>query len=495
MTPDLLIVACLILPVLGAVGSLALRGKAAPALATSLLGLAAAITLVIQTSGGRVFALHVGDWPAPFGIVMVVDGFAALMLAVCSLVLVASIVFSITSLSARYRRRHLFPLLCTLGLGTNGAFLTGDLFNLYVWFEVLLMSSFAIMAIVPGQAARDATWRYVVINLIASLLFLIAAGLIYGKTGTLNFADLHRLFQKTERSFLIESSTAVLFGAFGIKAALIPLAFWLPQSYPQLPPALSALFAALLTKIGLYSLYRVFGMVLVSGGSFPHQTVLFWLALLTMTGGVLGAVAQSDMRRILSFHIISQVGYMALALALYTPAALAAGIFYLIHHIVVKGNLFLVTGLVEQHCGSSDLQEVSGITRSSPLIAALFAVPALSLAGFPPLSGFFAKFALLQASLSDQQWLAAFAIAAVGLLTLFSMLKIWAHAFWGEAKGPARPVRKINLATSGMLAVVTIVLGIACGPLLQLAREASATLLDPASYLEAVLGPGNPPLP
>lgn len=495
MTPDHLIVASLLLPVVGAIASLALRGHFLPALVSSVLGCTSALALVAMTAGGKVFALHVGHWPAPYGVVMVADGFAALMLAVCQLILIAAVIFSVTTLPARYKRRHLFPLLCTLGLGANGAFLTGDLFNLYVWFEVLLLSSFAIMAMVPGKEAREATWRYVVINLIASLLFLIAAGLIYGKTGTLNFADLHNLFKESDRSFLIKSSSALLFGAFGIKAALIPLAFWLPKSYPQLPPAISALFAALLTKIGLYALYRIFGMVLVAGGSFPHQNVLFYLAIITMVGGVLGAVAQNDMRRILSFHIISQVGYMALALSLYSPLAMAAGIFYLIHHIVVKGNLFLVTGLVEAHAGTSHLDKVSGIVRSSPMIAALFAVPALSLAGLPPLSGFFAKFGLLKASLSHQEWLAAIAIVSVGLLTIFSMLKIWAAVFWGESNKPRTCPPAINLATSAALALVTISLGVAAGPLFDLARDASETLMNPEAYLEAVLGSPNPTTP
>jgi len=421
-------------------------------------------------------------------VVLVVDGFSALMLAVCQLILVASVIFSITTLPARYRRRHLFPLLSTLSLGASGAFLTGDLFNLYVWFEVLLLSSFAIMAIVPGKEARAATWRYVVINLVASLLFLVAAGLIYGKTGTLNFAGLHLSFQENESSFLINSSAALLFGAFGIKAALVPLAFWLPKSYPLLPPALSALFAALLTKIGLYALYRVFGMVLVVNGSFPHQEVLFWLAILTMVAGVLGAVAQNDMRRILSFHIISQVGYMALALALFSPLAMAAGIFYLIHHIVVKGNLFLVTGLVEQHTGSSDLAKVSGVVKSSPWIAALFAVPALSLAGLPPLSGFFAKFALLKASLEIHQWIGAVAIVLVGILTIFSMLKILVAVFWGESSAETQSPPRINLVTSAALALVTICIGVAGGPFFALAQSASESLLDPSAYIEAVLG-------
>jgi len=495
MTPDHLIVASLLLPVVGAIASMAMRGHFLPALVSSILGFASALALVATTAGGKVFALHVGNWPAPYGVVMVADGFAALMLAVCQLILIAAVIFSTTTLSSRYKRRHLFPLLCTLGLGANGAFLTGDLFNLYVWFEVLLLSSFAIMAMVPGKEAREATWRYVVINLIASLLFLIAAGLIYGKTGTLNFADLHHLFQNSERSFLIESSSALLFGAFGIKAALIPLAFWLPKSYPQLPPAISALFAALLTKIGLYALYRIFGMVLVVQGRFPHQNILFYLAILTMVGGVLGAVAQNDMRRVLSFHIISQVGYMALALALYSPLAMASGIFYLMHHIVVKGNLFLVTGLAEAHAGSSHLREVRGIVRSSPIIAALFAVPALSLAGLPPLSGFFAKFSLLKASLTQHEWVAALAIILVGLLTIYSMLKIWVAAFWGEPQGARVSPRALNLANSAALALVIITLGVAAGPLFDLARDASETLMNPAAYLEAVLGAPNPTTP
>ena len=190
MTPELLIVACLILPALGALLSPTLRGSPAPALAAAVLAFTSAVALIVMTRDGQAYAVHAGSWVAPYGVVLVVDGFSALMLAVCQLILMASIIFSITTLPVHYRRRHIFPLLSTLSLGASGAFLTGDLFNLYVWFEVLLMSSFAIMAMVPGKEARAATWRYVVINLVGSLLFLIAAGLIYGKTGTLNFADL-----------------------------------------------------------------------------------------------------------------------------------------------------------------------------------------------------------------------------------------------------------------------------------------------------------------
>lgn len=492
MSPQLLIVASLLLPPLGAIASFGLRGKATPSIIASILTLACAIALISVTAGGKVEALHVGNWPAPFGIVLVADGFSSLMVAVCQLIFLVSTVFCANSLPVHYRRRQVFVLLGTLNLGTNGAFLTGDLFNLYVWFEVLLLSSFALMSLMPGAEAKKATWRYVVISLISSLFFLSAAGLIYGLTGTLNFADLHNRFQTVERSVLINASAALLFGAFAIKSALIPLAFWLPRSYPHLPPALSGLFAALLTKIGLYAFFRVFGMVFVVDGKFPHQEILLYLAILTMVGGVLGAVAQNDMRRILSFHIISQVGYMALALALMSPLAIAGGIFYLIHHIVVKGNLFFVTGLVEDHAGTSDLSKVSGIVRSAPLIAALFAVPALSLAGVPPLSGFFAKFALLKVSLSLHEWIAAIAIVAVGLLTIFSMLKIWVAVFWGPPTTPIGKPPRFNLAASATLALVTIAIGLACGPFFDLTQAAANTLLNPEAYLEAVLGKPNP---
>lgn len=488
---DLLILAALLTPFLGAITALALptrpRAASLVAIVATALALGASLALVPPVWDGSVHAIHAGDWPAPFGIVLVADAFSVMMLVVCQLVILASLIFCARTVPAFYHRRHLYPLILTLSLGTNGALLTGDLFNLYVWFEVLLLSSFAIMAIMKGQAGRAAAWRYVVINLVSSLLFLTAAGLIYGKTGTLNFAELRLRFAEAESSFLIESSAALLFGAFGIKAALIPLAFWLPRAYPQLPPAITALFAGLLTKIGLYAFYRVFGMVFSTGTSFPHQDVLFVVAILTMVGGVLGAVAQGDMRRILSFHIISQVGYMALALALFTPFALAAGVFYLGHHIIVKANLFLATSLVERHAGSSDLSVVHGVARSSPLIALLFAVPALSLAGLPPLSGFFAKFALLKGALTGQEWIAAVAIVLVGLLTVFSMLKIWRAAFWGEVV-PDRPVpSRVLAATSGSLAIITLLIGLSAGPLLGFAEQAANSILNPTAYLEAVL--------
>jgi multicomponent Na+:H+ antiporter subunit D len=500
MSPVHSMIVCLLAPFAGALACLVAgrryRLGGAIAVIAVLVSLCAAVGLVSSTAGGEVFAVHAGGWRAPFGIVLVADGFSALMLAVCQTVTLAALVAGGALLPERWKRRHFYPLVLTLSTATCGVFLTGDLFNLYVWFEVLLLSSFALMAIMKGEEERSGAWRYVILNLVSSLLFLVAAGLIYGKSGSLNFADLHLRFAGEEDSFLLESSTILLFGAFAIKSALLPFAFWLPAGYPHLPPAVSALFAGLLTKVGLYALFRVFGMVF-GGDSFPHRELLMGIALLTMVGGVLGAVAQTGMRKILSFHIISQVGYMALALALYTPMAMAAGIFYLVHHIIVKANLFLVAGLVERYRGNSELSGSGGLMRMAPWLGLLFAVPALSLAGIPPLSGFFAKFGLLRAAIAGGDTLAILVVVGVGLLTVFSMLKIWRALFWGGDEGvdAGNGVPKGGIVASAMLAVVTVSIGLAAGPVYGLAERAAAGLFDRSAYIEAVLGSGNPGVP
>lgn len=492
MNPQLLIIIALLAPLLGAVVAMAgyvkVKFSAIVALAALSVSSAASFGLLFGCHSGQVFALHVGGWDAPYGIVLVADGLTAIMLLACQLVGLVTVVFSYKRLEAFYSRRFLYPLLLTLILGANGAFLTGDLFNLYVWFEVLLLSSFAIMTMSRGVEGRRSAWNYVVINLVSSMMFLVAAGLIYGKTGTLNFAELRLRFEGVDESFLITSSAALLFGAFGIKSALIPLAFWLPSSYPKLPAPLVALFAGILTKVGLYAFFRVFGMVFANGESFVHQEVLLVVANITMVGGVLGAIAQKEMKKILSFHIISQVGYMALALAIYTPAAIAAGIFYLAHHIVVKAQLFFVTDLVQAHTGSTVIDRKVGVMKSSLIVTCLFAVSALSLAGLPPLSGFFAKFGLLQAAAADGAYLSLAIAVLVGLLTLFSMLKIWRGKFWGSDGGDDRPKLAGSLTLScALLALVSITVGIAAEPLFIYSMDAAAVIMEPTNYFNAVL--------
>ena len=296
----------------------------------------------------------------------------------------------------------------------------------------MLMASFGLLVLGQDRRQLDGGVKYVVINLFSTLLLITGIGLLYGLTGTLNMADLHVQIQSIEDQGILTAVAMIFMVAFGIKSALFPLFFWLPAAYHTPPIAVSAIFAGLLTKVGVYALIRMFTLIFTNNMPYT-STVLLIVATLTMITGVLGAASHNEFRRILSFHIISQVGYMVLGLALHTSLALAGAIFYLIHHIIVKANLFLVSGVVRQLRGSLELSGLGDIYRTNKWGAVLFFIPAFSLAGFPPLSGFWAKMMLIRASLDIHQYLVAGLAAAVGLLTVYSMTKIWGEVFWKPA--------------------------------------------------------------
>jgi multicomponent Na+:H+ antiporter subunit D len=377
--------------------------------------------------------------------------------------------------------------------------LTGDLFNLYVWFEVMLMSSFVLMALGGERAQMEGAIKYVTVNLISSAMFLAAVGMLYGVMGTLNMADLAEKLRAAPRLDLLTTVAMLFLVAFGIKAAVFPLFFWLPASYHTPPVAVSAIFAGLLTKVGVYALIRVFTLLFVHDVGYTH-TVILVLSGLTMVTGVLGAMAQNEFRRILSFHIISQIGYMILGLGLFTIAGVAGSIFYIIHHIIVKTNLFLVSGVVHFLRGTYELKKLGGFYAAAPGLSILFLIPAFSLAGLPPLSGFFAKLTLVRAGLASEEYLLVTAALGVGLLTLLSMTKIWAEVFWkeppeasGETVSPGATsespaVGLLVILPITALALSTVLIGLAAEPLYLLARRAAEQLIDPAEYIQAVLG-------
>jgi multicomponent Na+:H+ antiporter subunit D len=284
--------------------------------------------------------------------------------------------------------------------------------------------------------------------------------------------------------------------AFGIKAGMFPLFFWLPASYHTPPTAISALFAGMLTKVGVYALIRTFSLVFYHDMATTHG-VLLVIAGLTMVTGVLGAAAQNSFRRILSFHIISQVGYMLLGLALWTPLAMTGAVFYLVHHMIVKANLFLVSGLSRDINGTLDLNRMGGLYRAYPLVATLFFIPAFSLAGFPPLSGFWAKLLLIQASLQIEHYVVAAIAVVVGLMTIFSMVKIWIEAFWKPASSSDAQEAKVpysgwKIAPVCALALITLLVGIGAEPVYRLAETAALELMAPQAYVQAVLMEGRP---
>jgi multicomponent Na+:H+ antiporter subunit D len=383
-------------------------------------------------------------------------------------------------------------------MGVNGAFLTGDVFNLYVWFEVMLIASFVLMALGGSREQLEGSFKYVTLNLMASAMFLAAVGTLYGISGTLNMADVALRTGDMSQPGLLMTVAMMLLVAFGIKAAVFPLFFWLPASYHTPAPAVSAVFAGLLTKVGVYALIRTFTLMFVQDPVYTHWLLLV-IAGFTMVTGVLGAAAQSDFRRLLSFHIISQIGYMIMGLALWSPLALAGAVFYIVHNIIAKTNLFLIAGVVGRLRGTEDLKELGGFYRTRPALSVLFLVSALGLAGLPPLSGFWAKYILVKAGLDAGSHAIIGVALGVSLLTLFSMTKIWAQVFWKDAPGDGtdNPLGKAALWSFGVpvatLAILTIAVGLGFEPMLQLSLRASEQLLDPTAYVIAVLGPGGGP--
>ena len=452
-----------------------------------------AVLLLREVMQEGYIVLQMGNWAAPFGITLVADVLSATMILLTGIVGFAAALYSMASVPNEHIRFGYFSLLQLLLAGVSGAFLTGDIFNLFVWFEVMLLASFGLLTLGGERSQMEGAIKYVTINLFSSAIFLSAIGLLYGTAGTLNIADLSVKLAGVEEQGLVNVLALMFMVSFGIKAGAFPLFFWLPASYHTPLVAVSAVFAGLLTKVGVYALYRFFSVIFIGDIQYTH-TIILWVGILTMLTGVLGAAAQFEFRRILSFHIISQIGYMLIAFAIFTPLAIIGGVFYIAHHIIVKTNLFLISGLTYQLSGTHELKAMGGFYRQRPWLALVFLIPALSLAGLPPLSGFFAKYIVIKAGVEAGSWWAVGFGLLVGLLTLFSMIKIWAEVFWKrppETDSPIDLSGKLSpwmLAPVILLSAITVGIGLFGEPLYQLAEVAASQLLNPQGYIDAVLG-------
>lgn len=446
-------------------------------------------------------AVQVGNWPAPFGITIVADLFSASMVLFTGIIAFALSIYSLVTIDRRRKQFGYYTLVNTLYMGVCGAFVTGDLFNMYVWFEVMLISSFVLLTLGGEAKQLEGTIKYITLNLISSALFLVGVGFLYGMVGTLNMADLSVKIAAYEDQGLVTVVAMFFLLAFGIKAAVFPVFFWLPASYHTPPIAVTAIFAGLLTKVGVYSLIRVFTLIFVGNVAFTH-TIILIISGFTMIVGVLGAAAQYDMRRLLSFHIVSQIGYMTFGLGTFTPFAIAGAILYLHHNILAKTNLFLVSGVINQIKGDYNLRKIGGTLNTYPFLGVLFLIPALSLAGLPPSSGFWAKFFVIKAAIDVELYFISFVALLVGLLTLFSMMKIWNEAFWKN-----HPVSETDAANTRQklfsrpfifmilpiifLASLTLLIGFYPQPFYEYVLKAGEQLMNPTEYINVVLG-GNP---
>lgn len=455
--------------------------------AVGMLILAVYLAIFVYHEG--ITTLELGNWSAPFGIVLVADMFATMMVILSSLVGVVCLFFAFQTISAEREKFYFYPFYFFLLTGVNGAFLTGDLFNLFVFFEVMLIASYILIVQGGTKYQLRESIKYVIINVFASILFLVGVAYIYSVTGTLNMAHLAKRVAELEQTGVLNVIAVLFLVVFSMKGALFPLYFWLPRSYYGPPAAIAALFGGLLTKVGIYAIIRTFTLIFTHDPDFTHTLILI-LAGFTMLFGVLGAVSQFDFKRILSYHIISQVGYMVMGLGIYSQLAIAGAIYYIAHHIIVKSALFLFAGATQRITGTTDLKKMGGLLKTHPYLAWMFFISAISLAGIPPLSGFFSKFPIVLAGFKEGNYIIAAVALLVGILTLFSMMKIFIYAFWGEQKHTEEQAKvkagKLLLPIVPLVAL-TIILGFAAEPIFQYSLQVAEQILDPSIYIESVL--------
>lgn len=509
------------IPFLGTAAALLAFGKFGlqriVAVTTLLASLVLALLLLFRVRSGEILVVHMGGWPPGIGITLVLDLLSALVLTVALAVLLGVLIFAIVEPGTDDEALAFHPSYLAMATGVVLATITGDLFNFFVAFEIILLASFFLLTFTAGADGIRAGITYVVINVVISALFLIAIALAYYMTGTVSFAQLSEGISALSPD-VQEVLWAFLFFILGVKAAIFPLFMWLPDSYPVARSPVTAVFAGLLTKIGIYGIIRMKSVMfpVISTGK-----VIVVIAALTMVVGVFGAIAQSDMKRILSFHVVSQVGYMIFGVGLATVAGFAGAIFFMLHQIPVKASLFLVGGVIEEEHRTTSLEKLGGIAHRRPWLSTTFVLAALSLAGFPPFSGFAAKIALIRAGIDVREYATTGVAAVVSILTLYSMVKIWGNVFWGspapeggeglrnESGGPGgeagggfgqaaydsdalsdwrcdRSVEHLTVAAAGLVGL-TLAIALLAGPLYDLSLRAAEQIMDPGLYVRAVL--------
>lgn len=461
-------------------------------LGAAVLTLVCSAWMLPSALGGQVLVSSLGDWPAPWGIQIVVDALSAVTLTVSGVAAVLAVLLSRATVDSRRERFGHHALLQFLFVGVNLSFVTGDLFNLFVAFEVMLVASYALVTLGGSVGQLREGFRYVVFNLLISAVFVIAAGLTYGLLGTLNFAQLAQRSAELGATPAVTALALLLMTVFATKTALFPLAFWLPGSYPEPPAATSAFFAAVLTKVGAYALVRLFTTVFTedSGVTGP---ILLALGGVTVLVGALGALSQRTWRAILSFTVMSSVGFLAFGLGLGTTAGLSATVFYLVNSVLVTFALFAVAALAERRSGGEHVG-VGGVLEVAPWLAAAFMAGLLAVVGLPPTSGFIGKFALIRAGVDAGGTLAMVGVAAMLLssfVTLVALVTLWRRFFWGESGVTRRAVPRLLPITVALSVGFTLALAVLAGPVYGAADRVAAQLTSPTNYVLGVLG-GRP---
>jgi len=470
-------------------------------IAGSIVSIFIAVSLFKLVYNDGILTMQAGDWPAPFGITFVADTFSATMVLLASISSTAVVVFSAVTIKKARMRFGYFPSFHFLLMGLNGAFLTGDIFNLYVWFEVIIISSFVFITLGGKKVQIEGAVKYFTLNFLASMVFLTAIAVLYGLAGSLNMADLSSKVQLIDNQGLVQVTAILFLVGFGIKSAIFPLYFWLPDSYHTPQAAISSIFAGLLTKVGIYALLRVFSLIFIPD-EFMRSLVTI-LAALTLISGGLGALVQTNMRKMFSYLIVCHIGYMIGGLGIFTVAALTGAVFYLIHDIIIKTNLFLLGGVVYKITGELNMKKMGSIYSNYPLLSLLIAIPLFSLIGVPPLSGFWPKISLFQESFVHSKYFLLGALIFGSFITLFVITRFWSEAFWKKMENiPRKPyIRYYEIMSRYektmlvipivFLSFITLYIGLGAENIFQLANHIASELVDTSAYIQAVLGNPN----
>ncbi|MCY8231601.1 Na+/H+ antiporter subunit D [Priestia endophytica] len=450
-------------------------------------GFSVLLVHLVKTHG--ILTHELGGWKPPFGIVLVADMFSALLVLTTSIVSLCCILFAFRSIGIERERFYFYSFVQFMIVGVTGAFLTGDIFNLFVFFEVMLMSSYVLISLGGTKLQLRESLKYILVNIVSSALFVIAVGFLYSVTGTLNMADLSVKVAEVGQPGIITAIALLLFVVFAIKGALFPLYFWLPGSYKAPPPVVTALFGALLTKVGVYAIFRVFTLIFYHDQAFTH-TIIGYVSLLTIVAGCIGAIAYWDIEKIIIYNIIIAVGVIVYGVTLTTETGIAGALYYLIHDMIIKAALFLLAGAMITITGTASAKKMGGLIKRHPFLGWMFFVAVISLAGIPPLSGFIGKFLLVEGAAQSHSYLFMGILLISSLVVLYSVIKIFIHAFWRE---PKLTEKEEKGTTKGMLLPIVILLALSVGlgvgaefvsPYI---FEAAKTLMDPSIYIDAVL--------
>jgi multicomponent Na+:H+ antiporter subunit D len=456
---------------------------------STMATIAASLVLIYTINKDGIQSVNLGSWSAPFGITLVSDMLSALLVTTTSIITLVVLLYSFKAIGADRERFYYYPVVQFLLVGVNGAFTTGDIFNLFVFFEVMLMSSYVLIVLGGTRAQLREGIKYILVNVISSALFVIAVAYLYSVVGTLNMADISVKIAEVNQPVILTSIAVLFLIVFGLKGGIFPLYFWLPGSYYAPPTPILALFGALLTKVGIYSIMRTYTLFFYHDTGYTHM-ILAVLAIMTIIFGCIGAVAYWDVKKIIIYNIIIAVGVILFGVSTMNPDALEGSVYYLIHDMIIKAALFLLIGVMIAITGTTDLKKMGGLIKEYPWLGWTFLVAVFSLAGIPPLSGFIGKLLIVRGSFEEEDYLGAGLILLSSLMVLYSVIKIFLNGIWGtpkEYKLVSKGHAHYLWMTSALLVVLAVFYGFGAEALRPLFSQAAEVLVDPNIYIDAVL--------